>query len=98
MIPCQSLDGPDIWYGQIQKPITAQQFKEAGINGLQLTLPYKVSARFLTTDQASDFHGLSLLELNDDLPSFSWSSEEECHHYLAGNTIKTLLLGEMQTL
>jgi hypothetical protein len=32
LIPFQPLDGPDTWYGQIHKPITAQPFKEAGIN------------------------------------------------------------------
>jgi hypothetical protein len=35
LIPFQQLDGPDTWYGQIHKPITAQPFKEAGINGFQ---------------------------------------------------------------
>ncbi len=90
LIPCQPLGGPDTRYGQIHKPITAQPFKEAGINGFQPMLPYKVSAWFLTTEQASDFHWLSLLELNDDLLPFPWLSEEECHHFLTGDTIKTL--------
>jgi hypothetical protein len=90
LIPFQPLDGPDTWYGQIHKPITAQPFKEAGINGFHPTLPYKVPAWFLTTDQASDFHWPSLLALNDDLLPFPRSSEEERRHYLAGNTIKTL--------
>ncbi len=90
LIPFQPLDGPDTQYGQIHKPITAQPFKEAGINEFQPTLPYKVPAWFLTTDQASGFHWPSLLELNDDLLPFPWSSEAEHHHYLAGNTIKTL--------
>jgi hypothetical protein len=90
LIPFQPLDGPDTWYGQIDKPITAHPFKEAGINWFQPTLPYKVSAQFLTTDQYSDFHWPSLLELHDDLLPFPWSSEEECCHYLADNTIKTL--------
>jgi hypothetical protein len=90
LIPFQPLDGPDTWYGQIHKPITAQQFKEAGINGFQPTLSYKVSAWFLTTDQASDFHWPSLSELNDDLLPFPWSSKEENCHHLAGNMIKTL--------
>ncbi len=57
---------------------------------LLLMLPYKVSARFLTTDQASDFHWPSLSELNDDLLPFPWLSEEECDHYFADNTTKTL--------
>ncbi len=90
LIPFQPLDGPDTWYGQIHKPITAQPFKGAGIDGFQPTLPYKISTWFLMTDQAYDFHWPSLLELNDDLLPFPWLSEEEHHHYLAGNTIKTL--------
>ncbi len=90
LIPFQPLDGPDTWYGQIHKPMKAQPFKEAGINGFQLMLPYKVSARFLKTDQTSDFHWPRLLELNVDLLPFPWLSEEERHHYLSGNIIKTL--------
>jgi hypothetical protein len=33
LIPFQPLDGPDTWYGQLHKPITAHPFKDAGING-----------------------------------------------------------------
>jgi hypothetical protein len=31
LIPFEPLDGADIWYGQLYKPISAQPFKEAGI-------------------------------------------------------------------
>jgi hypothetical protein len=39
LISFQPLDEPDTWYCRIHKPITAHPFKEAGINGFQLTLP-----------------------------------------------------------
>jgi hypothetical protein len=74
LILFQPLDGPDTWYGQIRKPITAQPFKEADINGFQPMLPYKVSAWLLTIDQASDFHWPTLLELDDDFLLFPWLS------------------------
>ncbi len=90
LIPFQPLDGPDIQFGQLHKPITALPFKDAGINGFNPALPYKVSAQFLTTDHASNFHWPNLLELNNESFPFPWSSEEEQHHYLAGNTLTTL--------
>jgi hypothetical protein len=89
LILFQPLDGPDTWYGQLHKPITAHPFKDAGINGFNPALPYKVSTQFLMTDHAYDFHWPSLLELNNELFPFPWSSEEEQHHYLAGDTMTT---------
>jgi hypothetical protein len=90
LIPFQPLDGSNTRYGQLHKPIMAHPFKEAGINGFDPIKPFKISANFLTTDQVSDFHWPSLLELNDDLFPFPWSSEEEQHHYLLGDSILTL--------
>jgi hypothetical protein len=90
LIPFQPLDGSDTRYGQLHKPITAHPFKEAGINGFDPIKPFKISTNFLTTDQLSQFHWPSLSELNDDLSPFPWSSEEERHHYLSGDTISTL--------
>jgi hypothetical protein len=90
LFPFQPLDGLDTWYGQLHKPITAHPFKDAGINGFNPAFPYNVSAQFLTTDHASDSHWLSLSELNDEVFPYPWLSEEEQHHYLAGNTITTL--------
>jgi len=76
--------------GQLHKPITAHPFKEAGINGFDPIKPFKKSTNFLTADQPSEFHWPSLLELNDDLSPFPWSSEEERRQYLSGDTISTL--------
>jgi hypothetical protein len=68
----------------------AHPFTEAGITGFDPIKPFKISANFLRTDQISDFHWPSLLELNDDLLPFPSSSEEGWHHYLLGNSISTL--------
>jgi hypothetical protein len=90
LILFQTLDGSNTWYGQSHKPITAHPFKEAGINEFDPIQLFKISTNFLTTDQVSEFHWLSLLELNDDFFPFHWSSEEEWRHYLLGDTISTL--------
>ncbi len=42
------------------------------------------------TDQVLEFWWPSLVELNDNLSPFYWSSEEEQCHYLLGDTILTL--------
>jgi hypothetical protein len=86
LIPFQPVDSPNTRYGRIHKPITAHPFKEAGINGFNPITPF---TNFLTTDQDSDFHWPSLSKLNDDLFPFPWSSEEERHLYLSGDSIST---------
>jgi len=90
LTPFQPLDGSDTRYGQLNKPIMAHPFREAGINGFHPIKPVKVSTNFLTTDQLSQFHWPSLLELNEDISPFPWSSKEERRHYLSGDTISTL--------
>ncbi len=60
-----------------------------GLTPLPIT-PFKTSANFLMTNQVSEFHWQSLLNLNDDLFPFHWSSEEEWSHYLVGDTILTI--------
>jgi hypothetical protein len=76
----------------------ALPFKEANIKGFTTVSPFKVSANFLTTDQALAFHWPSLLELNDDLVLFPWSLVEEQRQYLSGDTISTLLVMYMGPL
>jgi hypothetical protein len=44
----------------------------------------------LTTDTALAFHWPSLLELNDKIALFQWSSEDERRLYLSGDTVLTL--------
>ncbi len=90
LILFQPLDGSDTRYGQLHKLIMAHPFKEAGITGFNPIKPFKISANFLRTDQVLDFHWPSLSELNDDLFPLPWSSEEEWHHYLLGDSISTL--------
>ncbi len=86
------VNGPNTWYSRFHKPIAAHPFKEASIKRLTLISPFKVTAHFLTTDQAFAFHWPSLLELNNKIISFPWLSEEEQRQFLLGDTISALLV------
>jgi hypothetical protein len=77
LIPFKLADGPNTWYNQLQKPIVAHPFKEAGIKGFTQSPQFKVTTHFLTTNQVFAFHWPSLSELNDKIVPFPWSSEEE---------------------
>ncbi len=56
LIPFQPVEGSDTRYGQLHKPIKANPFKEAGIDGFKPFSPFKVTAQYLTTDTALAFH------------------------------------------
>ncbi len=90
LIPFQPVEGSDNRYGQLHRPITANPFKEAGIEGFKPFSPFKVTAQYLTTDTTLAFHWPSLSELNDKMPEFKWSSEDERQLYLSGDSISTL--------
>ena len=72
LIPFEPVDGSDIQYSQLHKPIQASPYKEAGIEGFKPLLPFKVLANYLTTDSALAFHWPSLSELNANIAPFQW--------------------------
>ncbi len=90
LIPFEPVEGSDTQYGQLHKPIQANPYKEAGIEGFKPLLPFKVPANYLTTDTALAFHWPSLLELNDKIAPYQWSSEDERRLYRSGDTVSTL--------
>jgi hypothetical protein len=90
LIPFKPVKGSDTQYGQLHNPIQASPYKEAGIEGFKPLLPFKVPANYLTTDTALAFHWPSLLELNNKIALFQWSSEDERRLYLSGDTVLTL--------
>jgi hypothetical protein len=90
LVPFEPIDGPDNWYGQLHKPITANSYKEAGIKGFTPPTLFKATSQFLTTDLKSQFHWPSLFKLNDDLFPFQWLSEEERKQYFDGDSISSI--------
>jgi hypothetical protein len=90
LIPFQSVEGSDTRYGQLHKPIKANPFKEARIDGFKPFSPFKVTAQYLTTDTALAFHWPSLSELNNEMPESKLISEDERWLYLSGDSISTL--------
>jgi hypothetical protein len=90
LITFEPIDGPDTWYGQLHKPIAAHPFKEAGIKGFTPLSPFKVTSHFLTTNHNFAFHWPSLLELNGNIVSSPWSTEEERWKFLSGDSISNL--------
>jgi hypothetical protein len=87
LIPFKPVDGADTRYGQLYKPISAQPFKEAGINGFIPPEPVKLASNLAITDRCAAFHWPSLSKLNDELAPFPWSSDKEFRHYLQGDSI-----------
>jgi hypothetical protein len=87
LIPFQPVDGADTRYGQLDKPITAHPFKEAGIKGFSPIQPYQVTTNLAITDRCQTFYWPSLSELNEDVAPFLWESEDELRRYMDENTI-----------
>ncbi len=90
LIPFEPINGPDIQYGQLHKPITSNPYKEVGIKGFTPPMPFKATSQFLTTDHKSQFHWPSLSKLNNDLFPFQWLSEEEHKRYFDGDSISSI--------
>ena len=90
LIPFKPVDGSHTQNGQLNKPIQASPYKEAGIKGFKPLLPFKVPANYLRTDSALAFYWPSLSELNNNVAPFQWLSEDERHLYLSGDTISNL--------
>ena len=87
LIPFQPIDRADTQYGQLYKPITAHQFKEAGINSFSPIQPYQVATNLAITIRCQTFHWPSLSELNKDVAPFRWAKEDERQRYLDEPTI-----------
>jgi hypothetical protein len=90
LIPFQPVKGSGTCCGQLHKPIKANPFKEAGIDGFKPFSPFKVTAQYLTTVTALAFHWPSLSELNNEMPELKLMSEDKRRLYLSGDSISTL--------
>ncbi len=90
LIPFEPVNGSDTRYGQLNKPIQASPYKEAGIKGFKPSLPFKVPDNYLITDSALAFHWPSLSVFNNNIAPFQWLLEDERCLYLSGDTISNL--------
>ncbi len=87
LIPFQLVDGAETRYGQLDKPISAHPFKEAGITGFTPIQPYKVVTNLAITDRCQAFRWPSLSKLNKEVVPFCWESNEERWRYMDENII-----------
>ncbi len=90
LIPFKPVDGADKQYGQLYKPISAQPFKETGINGFIPPEPFKLASNLAITNRCAAFHWPSLSKLNDELAPFPWSSDKEFRQYLQGTLLPSI--------
>ncbi len=91
LIPFQPVDGADMQYGQLYKPITAHPFKEAGLKGFTPRQSYQLAPSHLAQIQPGfDFHWPSLSELNKEITPFPWSNDDEFQGYLADDSFAAL--------
>jgi hypothetical protein len=77
LVPFEPIDGPDNRFGQIFRPIGANPFKEAGINGYDPASPFRSATHFLTPHESEEFYWPSLSELNEECQPFPWSTGDE---------------------
>ncbi len=92
LIPIQPVDGADMRYGQLYKPITVHPFKEAGLKGFMPRQPFQVSTSNLAEIRTgSDSHWPSLSELNDKITPFLWSTDDKFRRYLANDSFTTVV-------
>jgi hypothetical protein len=85
------VDGADMQYGQLYKPITAHPFKEAGLKGFTPRQSYQLAPSHLAQIQpGSDFHWPSLSELNKEITLFPWLNDGEFQRYLANDSFAAL--------
>ncbi len=77
MIPFEPVDGADMGYGQLYKPIGEHSFKEASIKGFTPPSPFPVPANFLDIGDFKDFRWPTVAKLIDDIEPFPWRDEEE---------------------
>jgi hypothetical protein len=77
LIPFDPLDGADMRYSQLYKPIGTNPFKEAGIKGFIPPSLFKVPANFIDIGSVANFHWPTLAELIDDIKPFLWRDNDE---------------------
>ena len=77
LVPFTPLDGPDNQFGQLYKPISAQPFAAAGINGFEPIQPFKLPIHYASVIDTSRIHFPSLSELNEEFQPFPWKPGEE---------------------
>jgi hypothetical protein len=70
LIPFEPVDGADMRYGQLYKPIGADPFKEAGIKEFNPPSPFRVPANFIDIGNIAAFCWPTLAELIDDIKPF----------------------------
>ena len=75
---------------QLNKPISAHLFKEAGIKGFAPNQPFQVASNLAITDRCAAFHCPSLSELNDKFAPFPWANDKEFQQYTHGDSITKL--------
>ena len=80
LIPFEPVDGADTRYGQLYKPISANPFKEAGLEGFNppiKTFPCHTEL-FGRVGDVNEFRWPTLSELNDDFgPDAPWRNDDE---------------------
>jgi hypothetical protein len=84
LILFEPVDGADSRYGELYKPSSAQQFKEAGIKGFFPIRPFKIATNLAITDLCAAFHWPSLTNLNDQFAPFPWASDDKFRQYIHG--------------
>jgi len=83
LIAFQPLDGADNQYGQINRKIIDQPYKEAGIKGFTPPTPFKVATNFSATNDSLSFKWSTMAELNEELFPYPWSHNEEFNELLS---------------
>ncbi len=83
LIPFEPVDGADTHYSQLYKPIRANPFKEAGLEGFNPPTPFCVSQSFLDVGDFKDFRWPTLSKLNNEFGSDApWRNETEHQQFM----------------
>jgi hypothetical protein len=86
LIPFKPVDGANMCYGQLYKPIGEHPFKEAGITEFIPPTPFKVPANFIDVGDFKDFRWPTQLELIDELDPFPWHDEDKLWLIMSDDT------------
>ncbi len=82
-IPFEPINGADIRYGQLYRPIGANPFKEAGLNRFKPPTPFWVSQNFVDVGDFTNFHWPTLSELNNEIIPPPWQDEDERRRFMS---------------
>jgi hypothetical protein len=85
LIPFEPIDGADTRYGQLYRPIGANPFKEAGLNGFKPPTPFQVSQNFVDVGDFTNFRWPMLSELNDKIIPPPWRDEDKRRRFMSDN-------------